>query len=416
LKQALHSLFSALRSRRLLVLAGSLLVATLLGGGCGNSSSATPDTCDEGSEGCGCKPDTTCDSGLTCASSVCVFVAASGGTGATGAGGDTSSGGSGNATSSGGTKGRIPTTTDTKPDSHGGGATTGCDCGADAPVCDPATDTCKVCTPDEGCSGATPVCDTKRNDMLGECVAEETGEGGASNTGVPAEWTCLANYYGDSYCDCGCGALDTDCDSITDTCQWCGGCSSDATCPGLVDPEDNSQCVVNGWTCAAALYGNGSCDCGCGDVDSDCANELGSSCTSCVGCNGSGCPGLIDQDDNGVCVESDWSCVGGKYGDGVCDCGCTIPDPDCANADLASCATCCGGTCPGIIDPEFTTACNGWTCNPSWYGDNACDCGCGIVDVDCADALVGSCAFCLGCSTGGCPGMINPTNNAVCGQ
>ena len=61
----------------------------------------------------------------------------------------------------------------------------------------------------------------------------------------------------------------------------------------------------------------------------------------------------------------------------------------------------------------------GWSCNPNYYGsDDGCDCGCGIFDPDCDDASVSSCLFCSapgGCNTtGSCPGMIDPANNAVC--
>jgi len=60
-----------------------------------------------------------------------------------------------------------------------------------------------------------------------------------------------------------------------------------------------------------------------------------------------------------------------------------------------------------------------WTCNPSYYADELCDCGCGVVDLDCADALVGSCESCgttgsCGVSGTGCLASINPTNNAIC--
>jgi hypothetical protein len=60
-----------------------------------------------------------------------------------------------------------------------------------------------------------------------------------------------------------------------------------------------------------------------------------------------------------------------------------------------------------------------WTCNPSYYGDGSCDCGCGVIDSDCPDALIASCEWCDvtgSCSENvmDCPGIINPTNNALC--
>ncbi len=60
-----------------------------------------------------------------------------------------------------------------------------------------------------------------------------------------------------------------------------------------------------------------------------------------------------------------------------------------------------------------------WTCYFQFYdNDDGCDCGCGIVDPDCADATVGSCDYCSqvgSCGVaGGCPSNIDPDNNAQC--
>ena len=36
-----------------------------------------------------------------------------------------------------------------------------------------------------------------------------------------------------------------------------------------------------------------------------------------------------------------------------------------------------------------------WTCDPTYYGlADGCDCGCGVVDPDCADATLDSCQYC----------------------
>jgi len=59
-----------------------------------------------------------------------------------------------------------------------------------------------------------------------------------------------------------------------------------------------------------------------------------------------------------------------------------------------------------------------WSCDPTFYGDGGCDCGCGVVDFDCDDATLGTCEYCDdtgSCSADSCPGTINPINNAVCG-
>lgn len=60
----------------------------------------------------------------------------------------------------------------------------------------------------------------------------------------------------------------------------------------------------------------------------------------------------------------------------------------------------------------------GWTCDPEFYADDLCDCGCGAFDdLDCTDMTVGSCDYCddMGsCSMDACPGTIDPANNATC--
>ncbi|HEX7478644.1 MAG TPA: hypothetical protein VF331_12610 [Polyangiales bacterium] len=65
-----------------------------------------------------------------------------------------------------------------------------------------------------------------------------------------------------------------------------------------------------------------------------------------------------------------------------------------------------------LVDPS-------WTCTPDFYGTgDGCDCGCGVVDLDCASAAVTDCNYCDtggGCGTSStCPGNINTTNNALC--
>ena len=46
-----------------------------------------------------------------------------------------------------------------------------------------------------------------------------------------------------------------------------------------------------------------------------------------------------------------------------------------------------------------------------------CDCGCGVIDPDCANGSAASCAYCddLGsCSYAGCPGQIDAGDNSTC--
>lgn len=57
-----------------------------------------------------------------------------------------------------------------------------------------------------------------------------------------------------------------------------------------------------------------------------------------------------------------------------------------------------------------------WTCDPSYAGDDSCDCGCGSLDIDCADATSASCTYCDdpgSCGVADCSN-IDPNNNGVC--
>ena len=278
---------------------------------------------------------------------------------------------------------------------------------------------------------------------------------------VPAGWTCSPNLFHDGNCDCGCGIPDLDCPNATvaacSSCDAAGSCST-AGCPGNIDPTNNAACA------GASTCGNSVIDPG---EQCDGANLNGKSCES-QGFSG----GKLACSKNCVFDVSGctgWTCSPAFYGDGVCDCGCGIPDPDCANSLVASCAFCsdagsCATTCANInpnnnavcnasacgngrIDPgeacdgsnlngqtcrglQFTggtlaclpgctfdlSGCTGWTCSPAFYGDGFCDCGCGVPDPDCANSLVTSCFYCN--DAGSCAttcSQISPSHNAVCG-
>jgi hypothetical protein len=106
-----------------------------------------------------------------------------------------------------------------------------------------------------------------------------------------------------------------------------------------------------------------------------------------------------------------------------------VVDPDCDSSGIESCYTCRdSGSCSrngdcGDIVPDDNAHCTGeapagWTCDPGFYEDDACDCGCGAPDPACAGDGVAACDFCNGtgsCSSAACPGSIHPDDNAVCG-
>jgi hypothetical protein len=182
--------------------------------------------------------------------------------------------------------------------------------------------------------------------------------------------------------------------------------------PNCFDASDeypkNMKCAPPEWKCNKAYWMDGSCDCGCGVVDPDCSSAERTACKFCAGsgsCSTEICPGTISPHNNAQC-----SCSPGQF---VCG------DGTCIDKALQ-----CNGTsnCPDGSDEypkNAFCAPPGWACTPTFYGDGMCDCGCGIVDSDCADATVASCQFCGGwtgsCSPiTTCPSNINPTNNAVC--
>jgi hypothetical protein len=164
------------------------------------------------------------------------------------------------------------------------------------------------------------------------------------------------------------------------------------------------------WTCDPSLFGDGYCDCGCGIPDPDCANATVAACDFCndpKSCATS-CAD-INPTNNAVCAAH--TCGNGTIDPGEkCD-GTNLNRQTCASLGFT------GGTlgCTSICTFDISK-CTGWTCDPSLYGDGICDCGCGVQDSDCANALVASCAFCddLGSCANACS-QISPTNNAVCG-
>jgi hypothetical protein len=123
-------------------------------------------------------------------------------------------------------------------------------------------------------------------------------------------------------------------------------------CPGAIDPENNAECDVGAaWSCDIALYdaGDGQCDCGCGLIDPDCDGDtLATACDTCL--------------EPGTCIDFETtSCVGAING----------------------------------VNNGLCTPVPGWTCDPQYYGANdGCDCGCGIKDPDCAGGDASACEFC----------------------
>ncbi|CAN5884845.1 hypothetical protein BH11MYX2_BH11MYX2_09010 [soil metagenome] len=146
--------------------------------------------------------------------------------------------------------------------SYGGDCT--CGCGATDDLGCPATPDILACATTNGCSSGTwpdPADPAK-------CVP------------IKAGWTCSEAAYYDNKCDCGCGIADPSCPAHPTVSQCTDACPSGKS----FDPAHPTQCIANApqdhWTCGVDLIGDGKCDCGCGAIDTDCpANPTPASCT-----------------------------------------------------------------------------------------------------------------------------------------
>lgn len=306
-----------------------------------------------------------------------------------------------------------------------------CDCGCGEPDPD-CTGTsrafCQRCTSWGSCAEYDGFCSEHIDDIDNSICS-----------GPPPTWSCNKRFYADGVlCHCGCGAVDPDCENKEcEVCDAGGACSSRA-CPGMINPNDEANCVQppvpEGWTCDSWSYGDGyTCHCGCGVQDYDCLTADLSACEDCSRCGGAQCPVAVMPGDSTKCSPPppEWRCEASLYRDGFsCDCGCGALDPDCSGTSYEYCHNCPDSSCTDYtctdIEPNDNAHCTNepppeWTCDFDFYGDGACDCGCGVVDSDCASAARSSCLFCNprgGCSTVTCTNPNNPinaNNNAICG-
>ena len=187
---------------------------------------------------------------------------------------------------------------------------------------------------------------------------------------------------------------------------------------GIEECDINTgQCVPpvpDAWTCPQAFWADGICDCGCTERDIDCQTSsciepgcVDGLCGACFTLEGSWKPCTPEPD------ASDWTCDPLQMADGLCDCGCGIPDPAC---DASGCvdAACRRGVCDrrhgctGVtnpsdddcsdVNPNILTG-GTWKCPWDSYGaGDGCDCGCGGPDPDCG---LGACTT-AGCWTATC--------------
>ena len=207
-----------------------------------------------------------------------------------------------------------------------------------------------ACTPANNGNDAGTTTDAGGNNNNGDDAGTQTDGGGGG--GVPAGWTCDDTWYGaDDGCDCGCGVLDTDCAD-----------SSLLSCDTLNCPTGETPLLENNATCTAPVCGDGT-NAGTilqSDVEEcDDGNTMsGDGCSAnCTVEEGYACPAL-----GGACsmLPAGWTCSPNYYGtDDGCDCGCGAPDADCPMpTDLDSCEF---DWCedPATADPTDVTQCIG---------------------------------------------------------
>lgn len=244
---------------------------------------------------------------------------------------------------------------------------------------------CGCGAPDPDCGGAGCTTGYCVDDACEVC--RDNGQNIVS-CALPEAWLCNPLAYGSGDgCDCACGVTDPDCEGAG--CE--GNACSDDSCDNCHSDTVSISCSVpNEWTCHPVFYDhNGVCDCGCGAPDPDCADA------GCVGagCEANGCE-VCHSGNTAIAACGTPTCDPSHVGtaDG-CDCGCGVTDPDCLILPSCTEAGCDVDTCESCNTGDARTACGGWTCGLERYGDGHCDCGCGAADPDCDGN---------GCSARGC--------------
>lgn len=181
-------------------------------------------------------------------------------------------------------------------------------------------------------------------------------------------------------------------------CTAGGGTWTGGTAPlcgnGTVNaPEVCDGANLNGQTCISRGFTGGTLACA--------ANCLSFVTTGCTGGGGGTCGnGTLDLGE-------------------VCDVG-NLSGETCTLNGFSGGTLACAANCLNFNTISCTGGPAGWRCDPSYYnGADGCDCGCGIVDPDCASSASSACDWCTevgSCAplTGSCPSNINTANNAIC--
>lgn len=152
--------------------------------------------------------------------------------------------------------------------------------------------------------------------------------------------------------------------------------------------------LSQGSLCDWKKDGDGICQCDCGTHDTDCTrNRTLPDCGAYMTCSEQ-YHYCITQKHGARPFDGFWYCAPERYGDGVCDCGCGQYDIDCQyNKTSPNChtnETCVNGVC--VPTPNGTA----WTCRQELFNDyTVCHCNCGLHDPDC-DQLGDTLTACAG--------------------
>lgn len=205
-------------------------------------------------------------------------------------------------------------------------------CPANAAICllGQCTDRCNptpvLCTfntcGDDGCGGSCGSCRANETCDAGQCVGAAPANSCAGRCGGAAPAGCS--------CAPGCAATGSCCNDYV---AACSACVPDCNNKNCGDDGCGGQCGACDLASAAPYCDPATQRCGPPPCLPQCSGKscgddgCGGSCGACQA--GQAC--FLDQ---GQCAPDTWLCDPYDYNDGTCDCGCGAPDPDCAPAQL----------------------------------------------------------------------------------
>jgi hypothetical protein len=254
---------------------------------------------------------------------------------------------------------------------------------------------------------------------LAACLARGAGA-------VPSGWKCDVTYYGDkNTCDCACGVWDPDCDlrgQLTNHSTHVGLTTTEKTpaCkPPVIDAYNPDPAITDCW-CVKTATGGGKLATGfptpppvaptgfpslkpTGKPTRQPTIRPSKAPTTKPSRTPTGAP-----TPDPLAPPTSWQCERSRWLDGVCDCGCNDRDPHCdvffpkgkhvvcetfASTDASDLYN-QAGTNSSRLDNLYCVAekdqCDlkrpppQWSCDPTWFRNNICDCNCGAPDPDCS--------------------------------